>query len=336
LNSVVEITAPARIHIDLIDMCGQLGRINGGVGFAVTEPACRLRISAASHLQILGVDEERRQYVERQIEYAAQQLRIPDSNFRVEVLHSTPRHVGLGSGTQWQLALLALLGGFFGNDRAIADAATLSTRGRTSGIGVHAFRGGGFIVDGGRCIDNLQPAFEPSSSAAPGRLPPLLFHSAFPGAWGVVLFVPQGYAGLSGDEERAFMRRNTPLPKAEVAAVCHSLLMEMMPALLEEDLDTFCQSVSRLQSTGWKARHWARPDLVGLGEIASCLERLGVKGVGLSSTGPTLFGFYCRTMFPDPEELRSRLQEGLHSKAPGDVLVTSGANHGAEMRILSQ
>lgn len=330
-SSAIEISAPARIHIDLIDMSGQLSRINGSVGFAVEEPRCHLRISSASRLEIVGAEPDDHAYIRREFEYAARKLELQDTNFRLEVLSLIPRHVGLGSGTQFQLALLAILSRFCGETSSLAEIAHYSTRGRTSGIGVHAFHSGGFIVDGGRRIESAEPTFKPSSFADPGNLPPLLFHHEFPSNWGVVLFIPETFTGLSGEEERSFMERNTPVPGEEVAQVCHSLLMETMPALLEEDLDVFCESISRLQNVGWKARHWARPDLSGLRQVAECLTRQGIGGVGLSSTGPTLFGFYCKTKFPNREELRSKLVDGMSSVARGDLLITDAANHGAKL-----
>lgn len=334
-SNAIEISAPARIHIDLIDMSGKLSRINGSVGFAVEEPRCHLRISSAATLEIVGGDSSEHAYIRRELDYAATKLELQDTNFRLEVLRSSPRHVGLGSGTQWQLALLALLSRFYGRTASLAEIARYSTRGRTSGIGIHAFHSGGFIVDGGRRIQSGRPTFKPSSFAEPGDLPPLLFHRLFPSNWGVVLFIPETYSGLSGEEERSFMERNTPIPSEEVAQVCHSLLMETMPALVEEDLTAFCESVSRLQHVGWKARHWGRPDLSGLSQAAECLTRLGVGGVGLSSTGPSLFGFYCKTRFPNREELRSRLADGMNAVAKGDLLITDGANRGAELSAVA-
>lgn len=330
-SSVIEISSPARIHIDLVDMSGRLGRINGSVGFAIESPRCHLRIAAASELEIVGIEPNEHPYVRRELEYAANTLGLPDTNFRLEVLSSIPRHAGLGSGTQWQLALLAILSRFSDKKMSLEETARYSTRGRTSGIGVHSFHSGGFIVDGGRRIGASQPAFKPSSFADPGDLPPLLFHRAFPSTWGVVVFVPEGFGGLSGEEERSFMERNTPIPSEEVAHVCHALLMETMPALLETDLEGFCNSVTRMQKVGWKARHWARSDLAGLEQVAECLTRLGIRGVGLSSTGPTLFGFYCKTKFPNPETLRSKLIDGLSSVALGDLHITDGANRGANL-----
>jgi len=325
----MEISTPARIHIDLVDMSGRLSRINGSVGFAIEHPRCHLRIAAASELRIVGIEPDEHAYIRRELEYAASRLELQDTNFRLEVLSSIPRHAGLGSGTQWQLALLALLGRFCDKKVRVEDTARYSTRGRTSGIGVHSFHSGGFIVDGGRRIEAAQPAFKPSSFADPGDLPPLLFRCAFPSNWGVVVFIPEGFRGLSGEAERSFMECNTPIASEEVAQVCHALLMQTMPAILEADLDGFCNSITRLQEVGWKARHWARSDLAGLKQVAACLTRLGIRGVGLSSTGPTLFGFYCKTRFPHREEMRSKLIDGLSSVARGDLHITDGANRGA-------
>lgn len=335
MSDYVEVSCPARIHIDLIDMNGALGRINGSIGFAVENPRCRLLVSRARRHGVRGASSDVANALVARIERAAVALGVT-SGAHVELLETIPRHSGLGSGTQLELGVLAALNELYGCGRSVRELLMHSSRGRTSGIGTHAFLCGGFVLDGGRVAREAEPVFAPSRFASEAALAPLLFWSRFPASWTVVIYVPREFAGLSGEEERRFMQLNTPVPRDEVAAVCHTVLMEMLPALKEEELGPFARSVERIQSIGWKACHWRRPDLHGLSEVAARLGDTGIQGVGLSSTGPALFGFCKLASHSDEQALRERVLESLAGVSQGQLFVTAGANHGVELGHHSQ
>jgi beta-ribofuranosylaminobenzene 5'-phosphate synthase len=331
LSDVVEVSCPARLHIDLIDMSGALGRINGSVGLALRNPRCHFLASRARLHQVRGLPPEDAKSLVAHIDRTAAALGVR-AGVSIEVIEAIPRHSGLGSGTQTELALLAALNELYGCGLSVGELLTRSSRGRTSGIGTHAFLCGGFIVDGGRSSGGEEAVFAPSRFARPGALPPLIFAARFPPSWRVVVYLPEELTGLSGEAERTFMQLNTPVPREEVAAVCHTILMEMLPALKELELATFARSVDRIQKIGWKARHWRRPDLEGLAGIAARLREAGLQGVGLSSTGPALYGF-CEVESTGAQELlRERLLRSLDGVSRGQLWVTSGADSGVELR----
>ena len=66
------------------------------------------------------------------------------------------------------------------------------------------------------------------------------------------------------------------------------LLMKMMPAVLEKDLDAFGDSVNRIQDIGFKKIENQLQKPV-IGEIMNLLRDAGAPGVGMSSFGPTIY-----------------------------------------------
>lgn len=56
---MIEITAPSRIHMALIDLNASIGRVDGGIGITLQEPAMRIRaeISDCDGIIICGQSE---------------------------------------------------------------------------------------------------------------------------------------------------------------------------------------------------------------------------------------------------------------------------------------
>ena len=72
-----------------------------------------------------------------------------------------------------------------------------------------------------------------------------------------------------------------PIPLNEVEKLCHIILMQMLPALSESDMDTFGRAVNAIQEIGFK-RHEVdlQPTAKGLIEA---LRAGGAACAGLSS-----------------------------------------------------
>jgi beta-ribofuranosylaminobenzene 5'-phosphate synthase len=334
---MLQLDCPARIHIDLIEMSGSLSRINGSLGFAVAAPVLTLTAMPGAIDEVVWAASSRDPEDADEICHYANELKFAKDKLELtggvtlSLAAIPPRHSGLGSGTQSRLGVLALLNAVFSCGLTDADLIACSGRGRTSGLGCHLFQVGGFAVDGGRHKPTGQTVFQPSRFAGPAPTPPLLFQRAMPSDWGVAIVLPLQFRGLSGLAESGFMQRATPVPPAECAAVCHHVLMETLPSLVEHDFDGFVGSIDRLQTVGWKSRHWARDDLRGLTAIAIAMREAGVRGVGLSSTGPALFGFYPR----DPAfKLDGAIRERMAGVA-GRLILTEVSNQGRQIRSLA-
>ncbi len=274
----VRVKAPSRIHITLIDLNGNIGRVDGGVGLALENPYIELVARESENVVIKGDFENRERFAE-----IAEKFREKfGMGIEIDIRESFPSHVGLGSGTQISLAVGRAYTEINEIEMSVREIAEFTGRGGTSGIGVAVFERGGFIVDGGHSR-KLKSSFLPSSfSRAPP--PPVIARYDFPG-WEVHLFVPEekGFAGL---KEKDLFERSTPLRIDEVRELSHIILMKLMPSVVEQDLDEFARAVYRIQHLGFK-----KAEVSQYGEVAwGFIELLKDHGaVGLSSTGPTLY-----------------------------------------------
>jgi beta-RFAP synthase len=179
------------------------------------------------------------------------------------------------------LAVARLLVGLAGlPDPSAEQLAALSGRGLRSGIGLHGFRQGGLIVDGGRRqLDGI---------------PPLLARLEFPPEWSILILIPKQYRGLHGlNEARAFAAL-PPIPDPVTDRLCRLVLLGLLPAVIERNLLDFGEALAELQQlvgrcfASAQGGIYARPELDA---IVAELRSQGLQGVGQSSWGPTLYGF---------------------------------------------
>ena len=209
----------------------------------------------------------------------------------------------------------------------------MSTRGGTSGIGINAFRCGGILLDGGPFRTRAERVVRTVPLRDQGRSAAASHARRLPGDLGIALFIPSRQRGLSGQDELDFMLANTPIPLEEVQSTSHIILMPLLPALRELDLETFGYCVSALQDVGWKRRHWTRPDIEPLQSIRFAFDATaGIHGCGLSSTGATVFGFFDSTKVSD-DELTAGLRRELSDQraVPGRVVCTRANNSGMHL-----
>src|SRR5512135_3635324 len=104
------VDTPARLHLGLIDMNGNLGRLYGSLGAAIERPNLVLeaeRLPGPDNLLVEGPESQRVQgYAQRFLAH-----RPLSGRLRLAVHSAIPAHVGLGSGTQAALAVGAALHG---------------------------------------------------------------------------------------------------------------------------------------------------------------------------------------------------------------------------------
>jgi beta-ribofuranosylaminobenzene 5'-phosphate synthase len=272
---MIKITTPSRLHITLIDMNGEIGRLDGGAGLTLSSPNIKVTAEEADGIRIEGL-----QGFADRMRKAAENLLPEGKGIKINVEELIPAHVGFGSGTQSALAAAAAVNELYGLGKSVRELAFAVKRGGTSGIGVTAFENGGFIVDGGHKFKD-KGAFMPSAAS---RVPPgpILFREDFPD-WNIVVAVPNE-KGMHDQEEIDIFKKFCPLPIEEVREVAHVVLMKMMPAVIEEDIENFGASVNHLQTVGFNKREsliW--PNFVK--NIASFM-RTRSYGAAVSSFGP--------------------------------------------------
>jgi beta-RFAP synthase len=303
----VLVEAPARLHLGLIDLRGDLGRRFGGIGAALESPSLLLEAQPAEELSAEGEEADRLLlYGRRFLDYHGL-----GGGARLRVRRAIPAHAGLGSGTQLALATARALATLFDQPVRVTELAKATCRGQRSAIGTYAFEQGGFVLEGGRRTSGEGPA-------------PLLLRQAFPTAWRCLIVIPEGPRGLSGAaEDEAF--RTLPEPPAELSErIAHRILMLVLPSLAEGDLAAFGRGITEVQALVgemFRPVQGERFAHARVAELVSALLAAGAAGAGQSSWGPAVFGFFA-------SEDEARRAEGRVAGS-GAAFVTPFNNTGA-------
>jgi beta-RFAP synthase len=205
-------------------------------------------------------------------------LSLPEANrrgFRVLIEQCPEEHAGLGVGTQLALAVTKALAVASGTSGLTSrELAIRVGRGERSAIGVHGFDRGGLIVEAGK-----RPGEE---------IAPLLAHEPLPSAWRVVLFRPPAPA-WHGERERAAFALAAPGEPDALRTIAES---SIVPAARSGDLDSFGEAVHEFNRRAGEpfARAQGGPYASpAVGELIAELRSLGIRAVGQSSWGPTVF-----------------------------------------------
>jgi beta-RFAP synthase len=205
-----------------------------------------------------------------------QNIPIEQQGVLVELIELIPSHAGLGSGTQLAIAIstaLCKLHNLSSNTREIAEQLG---RGARSGIGIAAFDRGGFIVDGGLNSTSTTP--------------PLLAHYDFPQNWRIVLIMDNSSQGIHGEQELLAFENLAAFPLVDSQAICHHVLMKLLPAMIEQEIVPFGQAITDIQSLIGDHFAPAQGGRYTSQRVTSLLlhaQNQGHTGIAQSSWGPT-------------------------------------------------
>lgn len=316
---MIEVVTPSRLHITLIDLNGYLGRIDGSVGLALDFPSVKINAREDAQLSVSG-----NTTFKDRIKRAASAIMTQHDvgGVAIEVVDEYPAHVGLGSGTQVALAVGTAISELYDLRLTPKAIARLTGRGGTSGIGVAAFERGGFIIDGGH---RGKTAFLPSSASGEYAPAPMIVSHDFPD-WTIVLAIPN-LRGASDKREISIFKQNCPLPLTEIQELCHVILMEMLPAVVEQDIESFGRSIDRVQMLGFKRRELELQPFCA--HLVRFMRENGAFGAGMSSFGPAVYGI------ADGKRLQTAVQRYLDATIGGEVHAVKAQNSGAHVREIS-
>lgn len=327
---MIVVTAPARLHFGLFHPTpddaaagrwptrdGQLSlpaRRFGGVGLMIDSPTLCLRLEPSTTWTAEGPSADRALSFARRFAATAPDIARPQ---RIVIETAPPEHVGFGSGTQLGLAIAhALAQAWDITPVSTPELACLVGRGLRSGIGVHGFAHGGLLVDCGK-TDREGVA-------------PLLLRRDFPEAWRVLLARPATAAGIHGICERQWFQKMTSGPGdlRRMDALCRLVLLGLVPALDALDLETFGEALFDFNARAGEAFAAAQGGVYASSaatELVNVFRKLGVRGAGQSSWGPTVFAVV------DGERAEETAQR-LRQQVPGcTVSVARGCNRGASV-----
>lgn len=315
---MIRVAAPSRLHFGLfrVPRAGDAGGgapAFGGMGLMIDRPGVVVDVRPADSWRFEGALASRAQVfaarfmaslsddARRQVQLGEPPTGSPvaPSRFQVLVERCPAEHTGLGVGTQLGLGVAKALAGACGaGDLTSSELAARVGRGERSAIGVHGFDRGGLLVDAGK---------------RPGEaVSPLLAHVPLPPEWKVVLFAPANAVRWHGDRERAaFATAQTGDPN-----VLHELAEAAVRGALESDIDAFGGAVHEFNRRAGEPFAAAQGGTYASKEIADLIEDVrawGVRGVGQSSWGPTVFA-----VVPDSDAALSLVLQ-FGTRAPATV-----------------
>lgn len=316
----VRVETSARLHLGMIDPYGGSGRRFGGVGVAIEHPRLAVEATAAESLAVEGMEAQRVETAARRfVEHYGL-----DGKVRLRLLENIPDHVGLGSGTQLALAVGAALARFYGLEIDCLELARVMGRGGRSGVGIGAFRLGGFVVDGGCRTDG------PGAAS-----PPILFNHPFPPDWLFVVAIPPAEKGLSGQREELAFAGLLPSAEETTGRICHLLLMQMLPALCERDIVRFGQAMSEIErlvgDSFAPAQQGTFANELSARLVARMLDE-GAFGAGQSSWGPAVYGLVQGEA--QAQALVQELKGFLGTEDGTPIFYTQVRNHKAQIGTL--
>ncbi|MEM2006728.1 MAG: hypothetical protein QXG17_00395 [Sulfolobales archaeon] len=270
----IAVKAGYRLHLGFYRYLDS-GIAYGSMGIALEEPYLELKLTAPSDdgkLNLKVPTDEAREAVVA----VARSLGLASGI--LEISGYLKHHVGLGSLTRIYLAT------------AIASSITLRItdlnleelliklgRCRYSCVGYYTLVYGGLAVDTGVKLSD-------------GGIPKPLALIKFPRYWYVVLAIPEG-KGLKESEERNFM--DNPISVDEQSEL-YKALVELMAGAKLERLDLFVRGVEFIQRVAGKYFSQAQGGFFSnpYGDlVAKVMNENGLRGVGQSSWGPTIYGF---------------------------------------------
>jgi beta-ribofuranosylaminobenzene 5'-phosphate synthase len=276
---MTRIVAPSRLHFGLfrVPVCGEPSegeRAFGGVGLMIERPGVVVTVKPAETWQFEGPLASRAQaFAMRYIQSLPQENRRP---FQVLVERCPKEHTGLGVGTQLGLAVAKALaeGSGVSNSTSVALAAQIG-RGERSAIGVHGFDWGGLVVEKGKLSGE--------------EVSPLVEKVGFPASWRVVLFtVPTANEWHGSHERQAFEAVGEGNAKALLRMTDRAIL----PAAKQADLKAFGDAIhefNRVAGEPFARIQGGAYTSPAIADLIAELRSSGIRGVGQSSWGPTVF-----------------------------------------------
>ena len=329
-NDTLRLHTHSRLSFGLIDTNGEIGRAEGGLGVTLESPCLKLRARRSTTVKVegpAGVSEDALRKFKAIVQTFVDRYRVGGVHISIE--ESIPGHSGLGSGTQLALAFGQAINLLYDLKLTLPEIVRIAQRGGTSGIGCAAFETGGFIADGGHRFGGTdgKQAFAPSSASTAFDAPPILFQSNLPASWPFVRALPAAGLIPGGKEERALSQKHCPTPAAEAAQTARLALLKVLPAIMEADLPSFGAGIEAMQCFGLKRIQIARQSAAVRATMDE-MRRLGLRGVGMSSWGPALFGFTDCGL--DEAQATARALETFGASIGGvRVILTRAATRGA-------
>jgi len=280
-----------RAHLSLIGLNNDGYRKFGGIGFSYDTPNIKFSVTE-SHKNAVKIFDNANKLISdnnllsQRIDAVCREKGIAKS-YAFIVNMQVPRHHGAGSGTNIALACIEAVFILNNMEYTESELIELSSRGRTSGIGIKTYFNGGYVMDIG--VKNLDNIFLPSNANSSNLIAQNLVHTKFPD-WEFVVCFPKKMISLTKKEELLFFNNSLPLAENDVYKILYISCFGITSAILENDFDTFYTALVDLQKTKWKSLE--RNNFGSyLNQIENIIYNCGACAVAMSSLGPSLIAF---------------------------------------------
>lgn len=283
MPSKIRISAPARLHLGFLDLNGSEGRKFGSIGMAInnypTIIEAELTATTTIHSSVTTCTSTLQKVEKLLIQFyrtIGQHIPIEQQGVTISLIKLTPPHAGLGSGTQLALTIGTALCRLYKITSTSHEIAYHLGRGARSGIGIATFDMGGFIVDGGLSQDSSTP--------------PVLAQYDYPSHWRVVLITESNTQGIHGNKETTAFTDLPAFPQAHSYKICHLTLMQLLPALVEQNIASFGHAITGIQSLigdHFAPTQGGRYTSTQVAALLTHAQSLGHTGIAQSSWGPT-------------------------------------------------
>ena len=313
----VIVKTPARLHLGLIDMNGDLGRMFGGLGVGIDHPNVTVEAQNSPNFTIKGQEVELTKSIAQKF-FSTYHLQ-PKAN--INVVEAIPPHIGLGSGTQLSIAIAVALSKLFGVKASVPELAVAMGRAKRTAVGTTIFQVGGFVVDGGKNQKNQ-------------NFPPLIYRQPFPTNWRFVVAIPNTKEGLSNSEENHAFQKLAKMPSEDVGQICRLIMLKLLPALAEYDIEAFGDALTRIQVVTGNYFAQAQGGTFSSPTAADCIQFMketGAYGVGQSSWGPAL---YAVVKQGQAKQTLAQVKAYLHKGVGGQAFIAKANNRGATIKTL--
>ena len=319
----VYVKTPARLHMGLIDLNGNLGRMFGGLGVGIDRPNVIVEAENSENYSVTGQETELANTLIKRF-FSAYPAK---GKVHINIKAAIPMHIGLGSGTQFSLAIATALAKLFNIKASTQELALVMGRAHRTGVGTAIFEGGGFVVDGGK---NIQK--DPNLAE---NFPPLIYRQPFPEEWRFVIALPNVQKGLANSEEKSAFNQLPPMHAEEVAKICRLTMIKLLPALAEHDIESFGEALTSIQVATGEYFSQVQGGTYSNPEVAECLEyikKTGAYGVGQSSWGPAVYGVLKQE---ESKQALLKTKAYLNKSIGGKVFLAKANNKGAYIKIVN-
>jgi predicted sugar kinase len=328
-DNAIVVTAPARLHFGLLELCRDESNLFGGIGLMIEQPSTSLAFSIRANGlcesdadDLRSIPDDVAMRIATVAASTGERLGFDPQRIKVSSIRRSGQHVGLGSGTQLACTVATGMAAstrpwatFFGeppdadrtgavpqlparsiwehalpqlvqDDRAAVDLLLqCAKRGARSHIGLFGFLNGGLIFDSGATKGHAN-----LPSVSDERI---LEQHQVPSAWRVLLVTPKTIQPVHGQLEAELIRQCGQRGNENKERMLNLISDAIIPNLTSESFDMAGEAIYEYSVL---AGELFRPVQGGVFRdqtttfVVNKLRSLGVKAVGQSSWGPTVFG----------------------------------------------